>query len=140
MIDKCSLIKLLRTLIATIESLDQQQIDELFAGKAKLAFTPAGRAKETNSKQFVNKSRILDKFNQCEDRDEARRVLSEITTRHALADFARTLKVHVVKHDRREDIESKIIEFVIGGKLRNEAIRSLNLKGGAGRKANEVME
>jgi hypothetical protein len=139
MIDKSSLIKLLRTLIATIESLDQQQIDDLFAGKAKLAFAPTGKAKETNSAQFIDKNSLLDKLNQCKDRDEARGVLSAIATRDALADFARTLKVHVVKHDRREDIESKIVEFVVGGKLRSEAIRSVNLKGGAGRKADEVI-
>jgi len=135
MIDKSSLTRLLRIFIATIEGLDQHQIDELFAGNAKLAFARTGRSKEANSAEITNKSGILDQLNQCKDRDEARLVLSAITTRDALADFARTLKVHVVKHDRREDIESKIIEFVTGGKLRSEAIQSLNLKGGGGRKA-----
>jgi tRNA(Ser,Leu) C12 N-acetylase TAN1 len=75
----------------------------------------------------------LAKLNECKDRDSARETLSAIKNRDALASLARTLKVHVVKRDRREDIESKIVEFVIGGKLRTEAIRSLNLKGGSER-------
>jgi hypothetical protein len=57
--------------------------------------------------------------------------------RRNLAAFARLLKVHVVKHDRRDDIESKIVEFVIGGKLRTEAIRSLNLKGASGQSSDD---
>ena len=137
MIEKSRLTRLLRIFVATIESLDQEQIDLLMAGKAKLALVATGRAKETNSAQLPDQTRILEKLNKCKDRDEARRVLSAIINRDALAAFARTLKVHVVKHDRREDIESKVIEFVIGGKLRTEAIRSLNLKGGGSRPAEE---
>jgi hypothetical protein len=73
----------------------------------------------------------------CKDRSAAQGILSAIRNRDALANFARALKVHVVKHDRREDIEAKIVEFVIGGKLRTEAIQSLNLKGGSGRQSDD---
>jgi hypothetical protein len=73
---------------------------------------------------------VLAKLNDCKDRAEAREILSTIVGRDAIESIARTLKVHVVKHDRREDIEAKIVEFVIGGKLRTQAIQSLNLKGG----------
>jgi hypothetical protein len=44
--------------------------------------------------------------------------------------LAKGQKLYVAKNDRREDIENKIIEFVIGAKLRTEAIQPLNLKGG----------
>ncbi len=38
------------------------------------------------------------------------------------------LKVHINKHDKRDAIEDKIVEFVVGVKLRSEAILCLNLK------------
>jgi hypothetical protein len=131
MTDKSTLVRLLRIITATIESLDQEQIDKLIAGKGKLTFTDSVTAREPASSPPIDQASILAKLDACKDREEARQVLSAITNRDALSAFARTLKVHVVKHDRREDIESKIIEFVTGGKLRTEAIQSLNLKGGS---------
>jgi hypothetical protein len=125
-------MKLMRIFVATIESLDQDQVDQLMSGKVRLSVVDQKKAKNA-SVPAVDEKEVLNNLNKCEDRIAAREVLSAIKTRDALAAFARTLKVHVVKHDRREDIESKIIEFVIGGKLRTEAIRSLNLKGGSGR-------
>jgi hypothetical protein len=99
----------LRIFTATLENLDQEQMDLLMAGKGKLVFDAAGRTRETNHQPPVDQSEILARLNDCKDREEARRVLGSITTTDALAAFARMLKVHVVKHDRREDIESKIV-------------------------------
>jgi hypothetical protein len=127
---KEQLTKLLRVLAAAVEGLDQRQLDQLLGGKAKLTFSLVDKAKEASAVTVIDNSAVLQQLNECRDRNEAQRVLSQITNRDALALFARALKIHVVKHDRREDIESKIIEFVIGGKLRTEAIQSLNFKGG----------
>jgi hypothetical protein len=132
MIEKSSLTRLFRLFAATVDGLDQQQIDQLLAGKGKLIFSVAGKAKEKNNVLPVDQAAIVANLNACKSREDARRVLSAITGRDALAALARTLKVHVIKNDRREDIEAKIIEFVTGGKLRTEAIQSLNLKGGTG--------
>ena len=73
---------------------------------------------------------VWQKLNECNDRDEARQILSTIVNRNTLASLAKNLKIHVTKHDKREDIENKLIESVIGGKLRTEAIQTLNLGGG----------
>jgi hypothetical protein len=129
-------MKLMRIFVSTIESLDQDQLDRLMAGKARLTVVAPTRARDVSA-PLVGESEILTKLNDCKDRTHAREILSAIKNRDALAAFARGLKVHVVKHDRREDIESKVIEFVIGGKLRTEAISSLNLKGGSGRRSDE---
>lgn len=128
--DKTKFAKLLRTIVATIENLEESEIDQLIAGKARLTLDTRKKTKDTSSKSPIDRSLILSRLDGTTDRVEARKILGEIETRDALADFARTLKVHIVKHDRREDIESKIIEFLIGGKLRTEAIRTLNLRGG----------
>jgi hypothetical protein len=115
---------------STIEDLDRDQIDRLLAGKARLTVVGPTQAKEMEPPTVLDQTEILAKLNDCKDRDQAREILETIRNRESLAALARKIKVHVVKHDRREDIESKIIEFMIGGKLRTEAIRSLNLKGG----------
>ena len=129
MIPRDDLAKLFRIFAAVIDRLDQRQLDQLLAGEGKLVFNNAEKFKETSTTRAVDQTAILQELSGCQERDEARRTLSAITSRDALASFARALKLHVVKRDRREDIESKIIEFVIGGRLRTEAIQSLNLKG-----------
>ena len=129
-------MKLMRIFVSTIESLDQDQVDQLMNGKAKLTVLTSSRAKDVRQ-PLVDQSEVMTQLNDCKDRTEAHQILSAIKSRDALASFAKSLKVHVVKHDRREDIESKVIEFVIGGKLRTEAISSLNLKAGSGRRSDE---
>jgi hypothetical protein len=122
--------KLIRIIFSMIENLEEEQIEQLLDGNAKLSF---GEIKKSKVDQFEFSgaySEILSKLNACDDRTMARGILSMISSRDTLASFARSLKIHVVKADRREDIETKIIEFIIGGRLRNEAIRTLNLKGG----------
>jgi hypothetical protein len=139
--DKNRLAQLLRILISNLEALNEQQIDQLLAGKARLTVTAIKKAK-VDVGGFSRQS-LLDlvgQLNRVRDRSEARQILDSVASRDALAALARALKVHTVKHDRREDIESKIVEFVIGGKLRSEAIRSLNLKAGGGSRSNDEIE
>jgi hypothetical protein len=129
-IEKNDLARVLRLLADTIDGLDEYQIHQLLMRKAKLTFTATVKSRDASSSQPVDYELMLAKLNDCKDRGEARDTLAAIKSRDALEAFARRLKIHIVKHDRRQDIESKIIEFVIGGKLRTEAIQSLNLKGG----------
>src|SRR4051812_28015079 len=100
-------MKLIRIFVATIESLDQEQVDLLISGKVKLTVVGPKKTRDA-SPRAVDEVEILNRLNDCKDRIAAREILSAIKTRDGLAAFARTLKVHVVKHDRREDIESKI--------------------------------
>ena len=128
MTDISRMTKLLRVIAVTIENLSQEQFDELLAGKGRLSFVAQRRKKEADKSNVIEQERILGQLGDCSDRERARHILSAVAGRNALASVARSIKVHVHKHDRRDDIESKIIEFVIGGRLRTEAIRSLNLK------------
>ncbi|MGN6116919.1 MAG: hypothetical protein ACTHN2_15515 [Nitrobacter sp.] len=135
--DTARAMRLMRIFVATIESLDQDEVEQLLAGKAKLTIVSPKKTKGMSGKPPGDLASISARLNESRDRTKAREILSEITGRDSLAAFARSLKVHVVKHDRREDIESKIVEFVIGGKLRTEAIRSLSLKGGNEERSDE---
>jgi len=130
MIQKNALTKLLRVLASTIDNLDEADIDLLLSGKGRLIYTPFDKQKNTQSELVMDHDALMDKLNNCKDREEARQVLSSVTNKDTLASLAKSQKLYVAKHDRREDIENKIIEFVIGAKLRTEAIQTLNLKGG----------
>lgn len=53
----------------------------------------------------------------------------KLAGKNDLAKLARFLRIHVNKHDKREMIEDKIVEAVVGVRLRSEAIQGVNLKG-----------
>ena len=125
--------KLFRVIASVIENLSDDEIDNLLSGKATLIYQALSISKEDQKKlPKIENEDIVNKLNECKDREEAKVILSEVPNKDTLTVIAKSLKVHVVKYDRREDIENKLIEFVIGAKLRTEAIHSLNMKGGNG--------
>ena len=132
MMQKHTLAKVLRAIVAAIDGLDEAEVDQLIAGKGRLTFTATEKPRKNSSTLSGDSAAVWQKLNDCKDRDGARQVLSSVASRDALASFARVQKIHVTKQDRREDIENKLIEFVVGGKLRTRAIQTLNLKGGGG--------
>jgi hypothetical protein len=136
MMQKQALARVLRAIAAAIDSLDQEEVDQLIAGKGRLTVTPTDKPRKNDSIASDDSRALWQKLNDCKDRNEARQVLSPIARRDALASFAKMHKIHVTKQDRREDIENKLIEFVIGGKLRTEAIQTLNLKSGSRERPN----
>jgi DNA-binding TFAR19-related protein (PDSD5 family) len=126
---KVPLPKTLRAIASALEALDEKELDALVAGRGKLVFVASERPAERHEASAAEAAEVLGRLSSCTDREQARAVLSEISSKEALTSLARSQKIHVTKQDRREDIESKIIEFVIGGKLRSDAIRTLNMKG-----------
>ncbi|MFZ3037416.1 MAG: hypothetical protein WA112_09125 [Rugosibacter sp.] len=130
MIQKNALAKVLRTLAATIEGMADKDVELLLSGKGKLTFTSSEKPKNAHVEPSVDHASLMTRLNDCKDRDEARQVLLSVATKDALMSLAKGQKLYIAKNDRREDIENKIIEFVIGAKLRTEAIQTLNLKGG----------
>lgn len=130
MIQKNALAKVLRILATTIQGMADEDVELLLSGKGKLTFTPSEKSKNTHVEPSVDHAALMTRLNDCKDRDEARQVLLSVATKDALMSLAKGQKLYIANNDRREDIENKIIEFVIGAKLRTEAIQTLNLKGG----------
>jgi hypothetical protein len=125
--------KILKIIAGLLENLNEKQIDDILSGKASLIYEH--RSSTLLEKEHININDFEDitkRLSDCKDREEAREILSSISNKEILTAIAKTQKIHVVKNDRREDIEDKLIEFIIGAKLRTEAIHSLNLKGGSG--------
>lgn len=129
---KSPIPKALRAISAALDELESYEIDMLVAGRGYLVFVSGERPAPTPDVQYFDAQEILDRLDKCETRDDAQRVLSEVESKDRVVLVAKALKVHVVKNDRREDIEKKIIAFAIGRKLRTEAIQSLNMRGGNG--------
>jgi len=126
---KSPLARTLRAIAGALESLNDQELEALVAGKGRLVYMADDQVSEVDSRPIVDTEPLQTRLNSCKSREEGRDVLSNISNKEALASLARSLRIHVAKHDRREDIESKIVEAVIGAKLRSEAIQSLNMKG-----------
>ena len=135
MIQKSALAKVLRIVATTIEGMTERDMELLLAGKGRLTFTPSEKPKNVHTEPSADHAELMTRLNDCRDRDAARQVLLSVPTKDALMSLAKAQKLYVAKNDRREDIENKIIEFVIGAKLRTEAIQTLNLKGGGNQAA-----
>lgn len=132
---KSTLSRTLRAIAAAMDTLDAFELDALVSGKGKLVFVADEKGQGKPDLAAHNLGAIIERLDHCKDREQARRVLDELANKDALSSLARTLKIHVLKSDRREDIEHKIIEFVIGGKLRSAAIQGLNMNGGGAKPA-----
>lgn len=122
--------KLLRALAAALDDLSQSEIDLLLAGKGRLIYLPETADGKKSDAQEHDVGDLIAKLSACSSREEAQRLLVEVETKDRLIAVAKAMKVHTVKNDRREDIEGKIIAFAIGGRLRSEAINTLNLGSG----------
>lgn len=132
--EKQRLLRSVRAIVSAIESLTESEIEALVTGEGKLAFAKIQSNANSSEGVTIDHEASLRELETCKDRDVAFTILKRFSNRDSVASLARSLKIHVTKADRRDEIESKIVEFVIGGRLRTEAIQSLNLRGGSSTK------
>ncbi|MCL4510636.1 MAG: hypothetical protein M1470_06145 [Bacteroidetes bacterium] len=121
--------------LRTLEQLTEEELNQLASGEGTLQFVPRKPSKKNASQNRLDPRKVQDiaaELQRANTREEAREILHRdpaFPKMGHLVELAKYLKVHVIKHDNREDVENKIIEFVVGAKLRSEAIQGLNLKG-----------
>jgi len=134
---------LLKAVVQALKELDESQYQQLLEGKGRIQFidleprvtTGKSRKGKLSLKIKLNHDQLrvlADQLQGCQTREEVRKLLikdNRVFLRDTLAQLARLLDIYVNKDDRREAIEDKIVEFVVGTRLRSEAIMSLNLKG-----------
>ena len=139
---KREVTNLLNAILKALKELDEAEYKQVLDGKGRIQFTgleykDAGRRKKgkalTKTKLTVEELHVLaSQLQTCQTREEARELLykGDLTLlKENLTQLARLLGIHVDKNDRNKTIEHKIVESVVGVRLRSEAIRSLNLKG-----------
>ncbi len=134
---------LLKAVVQALKELDESQYQQLLEGKGRIQFIGL-EPRVTTGKSRKGKPSLKIKLNHdqlrvlahqlhgCQTREEARELLvkdNRVLLKDTLVQLARLLSIHVNKDNKREVIEDKIVEFVVGARLRSEAIMSLNLKG-----------
>lgn len=134
---------LLKAVVQALKELDESQYQQLLEGKGRIQFidleprVTTGKSKKgkapPKTKLTVEELHVLaNQLQTCQTREEARELLYKgdlALLKENLTQLARLLGIHVDKNDRNKTIEDKIVESVVGVRLRSEAIRGLNLKG-----------
>ncbi|NJP04520.1 MAG: hypothetical protein HC837_02240 [Chloroflexaceae bacterium] len=70
---------------------------------------------------------LITQIHACETREAAYKLLQPITPKARLLELARRLKVNAGSKDNIASLKEKIVEFVVGSRLRSQAILNLNL-------------
>jgi hypothetical protein len=140
MTNKREAASLLYSLARALEEMSEADFQRLLNGSGFLKFATLSpkrnkrKTSETSRMSAVELRTLIQRLQQCQSRDEVRQYLHEdprAPLKDNLEQLTKLVNVHVNKHDRREAIEDKIVESVVGVKLRSEAILGLNLKGGS---------
>ena len=129
---KSEISRVLRAVSALLDELSQAELEALSAGRGRLHFVFNDAEHRVKPQHSEGIGAMVADLAKCTSREEAQRVLGAVESKDRLISLAKAMKVHTVKNDRREDVESKIINFAIGGRLRSEALSSLNLGSGGG--------
>ena len=134
MTEKEEMTRLFRAVARLIESMSNSEYDLFVSGQ----WRPTVAARKDRKKRATERvsaeqlEGIISRLRDTKSREEAREILkndSRMLLKDNLNELARLLQVHVTKNDKREEIEDKVVEFVVGVRLRSEAIQGLNLKG-----------
>ncbi|MFP2897798.1 hypothetical protein [Corallococcus sp. 4LFB] len=136
-----------------LERLSSEELESFLRGNLKLALVdvseqpversfsgqpPAEHSSGSGSRDWVGSSAemklLMDALQASKTREDVLGVIQRdgrFNSREKLVQFARMLRVHVNKSDKREMIEDKIAESIVGVRLRSEAIQGVDLKGTA---------
>lgn len=118
-------IEILHQVAAFLRSLNEQEIEELVHGRAKLTLAGRGR-KRTSPKELPADMipEVLDRLRSLSTRDAGATYLRDVAPSRAhLAQLALAMDVPVPKTDTVSKLRERIVEAAIGYRLRSEAIR-----------------
>jgi rRNA maturation endonuclease Nob1 len=116
-----------------LKSLSDEDYNKFLKGNFQLSEITQKKVRKKESIKQLTQTDIdiiIEKIKTANSREEVQNILSNeasLSLKENLTKVARSLKILVQKIDKKEDIENKIIEFTIGSRLRNDAIRGLNL-------------
>ena len=129
---KLTIAKLLVAFADAMDSMDDREFDLLIQGKAKLRLVEEKPEQEKNREADAcldhEVAELAQKLNEVETRESAESLLASINhprRRLFLLLLARACGVTVGSKDRIARIEQKLVEDVVGSKLRSQAIRKV---------------
>lgn len=123
--------RVLRRVLAFLEQVTDEEFEGFARGSLNLELTrPRNTSTETSSRNGAVDDALITALKATQTRDAALEILrSAKRPKSELTQLARYLKVHVDKQDKVDGIEEKLIENIIGARLRSEAIQGVSFKG-----------
>ncbi|HBJ38365.1 MAG TPA: hypothetical protein DDZ51_27155 [Planctomycetaceae bacterium] len=119
-------ISLLRLVAKELQSLTPEQRQAIAEGTAKLKLTveTASTKKEVAAIASVKTDELRLRLEECKSRDEARSILQELKlSKKELQRISRELELPVPRDDDSERLMDRLIESIIGFRLRSIAIQ-----------------
>lgn len=126
--DKNKLVRAIRLLASTIETMSDAEIDAFFAGMAagelQAAKPAARRSKRPGKTDLGEVDEMIANLQSANSREAAASYLGNLRlTRRDLTAMARRAHVHITKEDNVEQVEQKLVEALVGARLNSLAIR-----------------
>ena len=123
--------KLLKAMGDSLQAMNDKEFDLLLQGKGTLRFTPAREITHKSDVEHylsADADEVARQLDNANSREAAKGVLSAIKHRRR-KDFlllvAQKSDVHVEKRDSIAKIEQKLIETIVGSKLRTQAFKEV---------------
>lgn len=114
-----------------LRTLTDEQVDDLIAGKVRLALTQNSerrRASKRGSAAKIDVAHIREELMNRKTREEGIDFLNELALpRNSLQEIAAAMDLPTPRSDTVERLKDRIIEATIGYRLRSNAIRSTDL-------------
>lgn len=131
-ITKEQTLELVSLALTTISQLNVREVNSLLNKEATLIVKPVKRKErkinkvDTKELGHIEKhTQVISSFN---TREEAKAYFNSIKLKKEdLVILCKLMAVHINKSDKKEEIINKIIESVVGSKLRIEAIKNTTL-------------
>ena len=123
--------KLLKAFGDSLHAMDDRELDLLLQGKGMLSFTPAPRTgdrPETDARVLEAAREAARRLTKVDSREAAREVLASINhprRREFLLLIAQASSIRVGSRDSVARIEQKLIQAIVGSKLRTRAFKEV---------------
>lgn len=131
-------IALMKLFEGILERLQDNEYEALLHGEGTLIFHSLKKMDDSVVSKEIKRNkpksqncdinRLASKILDIQSREEAYQVLSSNLKKAALIEIASTLDVHIKKNENKEAIIHKIIEAVVGARLRSKAIKETELR------------
>lgn len=130
---KREIAALFSALVDTLNGMSDEEFAMLLRREGKLQFAPNGRQRQGKAKGLENSpdiKKVAERLLTVTTREAAQEILTSSPKsgrKIYLTKVARMLGVHVTKQDNIDRIAEKLVESVVGSKIRSDAIRTLPL-------------
>lgn len=122
-------LKLFKILLDTIDRLSEEELSALLSGKAYLKFELSGEQK-TNEPSHTIPDAFLAQLESCHSRESAQKYFDEANfSKITLKAIAKHYSIPIGSKDTNSQIIDKIIEIVVGSKLKYDTLLNTNLNG-----------